>query len=89
MTTIKRRIRPVWHQTETVYDGRPLLVAETPHAILLRRKGTRLTLSVPWSIAYLRGATLAVQLQSLERSNRKRRKSAEKPFEIRRGGFLN
>lgn len=77
MTCIRRRIRPVWHQTEIVYDGRPLLVAETPHAVLLRRKGTRLTLSVPWAIAYLKGASIKAQLNALEKQNRKRRQRAE------------
>lgn len=59
------------------YDGRPILVAETPVALLCRRKGTRLTLSIPWSMAYLRGATLAAQSLALAKANKKRRKEPQ------------
>ncbi len=57
------RCRPfgkhVYHQTDSRCEGRPLLVAETADALLLRLKGCREVLALPWSIAHIKAAYLA------------------------------
>lgn len=63
MTKCKLKIRPVWHETATVVDGRALCVAERPSCILLRLKGTRTTLMLPWSTVFLRAAAMRAQEQ--------------------------
>lgn len=85
MTRIRFRSRPVWHETGLVdsQTGRPFLVAESPSALLLRLKGTRQVLSLPWNIAYLRAATLQAQMNQLNKINRKRASKRE----VKRGGI--
>jgi hypothetical protein len=72
MTRCKYRSNPVWHETRAVYDGRLLLVAETPSNLLIRRKGTRQVLALPWTIAHLRACTLKAQALAIEKINRRR-----------------
>jgi len=74
MTRIKYRMRPIWHETGLVEStsGRPYLVAESPAELLLRLKGTRQTLRLPWNVAFLRAATLAAAMGRLNKINRRR-----------------
>ena len=60
MTKVKYKSRPVWHETHTAdrMTGRLFLIAESPGALLIRLKGTRQVLDLPWSLCYLRAATL-------------------------------
>ena len=53
MTKIRYRINPVWHETNLVdsQSGRPFCVAERPSHLLIRLKGTRTVVSLPWNIA--------------------------------------
>lgn len=77
MTKIKYKIKPTWRETGMDYDGRPMLIAQTPSNILLRLKGTRQVLELPYSIAYLRAAQITCNLLQLERArNRKARKAS-------------
>jgi hypothetical protein len=72
MTSIRYRSKPVWHETGMHESGRPLLVAESPCNLLIRRKGTRQVLSLPWTMAYLRAATLEAARIRLEKINKRR-----------------
>lgn len=73
MTRIKFKLNPVWHESGVEYQGRPLLVAETPHNILIRRKGTRQVLSLPITLAYLRAAQIEDQTSRISRGKRRGR----------------
>lgn len=53
MTRMKQRERPIWHQSHAAERGREILAAESPHNCLLRLKGTRAVLHVPWTAIYL------------------------------------
>lgn len=53
MTSMKLRERPIWHQSHAAERGREILAAESPHNCLLRLKGTRAVLKVPWTAIYL------------------------------------
>lgn len=72
MTKIKLRAKPIWHETRMFEGGRELVVAETPVNLLMRRKGTRQVLQLPWNIAYLRAATLKAAQLRLDKINRKK-----------------
>ena len=56
MTKVRYRPRPVWHETRADWDGRTLVVRETPSNVLIRRKGTRQVLSLPWRFIFLQKA---------------------------------
>lgn len=71
MTRCKLKIRPVWHETSTIIDNRALCVAERPSCVLLRLKGTRTTLMLPWSAVFLRAATMRAQEQVKAKLNRR------------------
>lgn len=74
MTKIKYRSRPVWHETGLIdrMSGRMYVVAESPASLLIRLKGTRTILDLPWSMAFLRAAQLKVALANLNKVNKKR-----------------
>lgn len=74
MTPIRFKSKPVWHETGIIdrMSGRAFAVAETPAALLVRLKGTRTVLELPWSVAYLRAAQLKAALLNLQKINRKR-----------------
>ncbi len=67
MTKIPHRDNPVYHETRLLQDGRAIIVAETPNALLLRLKGTRQVLSLPWSKAFLVAATMEADLHRIHR----------------------
>jgi hypothetical protein len=73
MTHIKFKIRPVWHETDIVIDGRPCLVSERPACLLLRLKGTRSTLMLPWGVAFIKAAMLRAEAQVKSKVGRRRR----------------
>jgi len=75
MTKVRYKSNPTWHETHTVTDGRAICVAETPSNLLLRLKGTRQILELPWSMAYLRAATMRAQLNRLQKFNERRARS--------------
>jgi hypothetical protein len=72
MTKIKYKIKPTWHEAQADYMGRALLVAQTPHNILLRRKGTRQTLTLPLSVAFLKAAQMTEQTIRINKISRGR-----------------
>jgi hypothetical protein len=82
MTRVRFRSKPCWHESEVIdwQTGRTFCVAESPAALLIRLKGKRQTLSLPWSIAYLRAATLKASADALAKSNGK-----HKPVQVTRG----
>jgi hypothetical protein len=71
MTKCKAKIRPTWHETNTVIDGRALCIAERPSCLLMRLKGTRTTLMLPWSTAHLRAAVLRADQQAMVKRRRR------------------
>ena len=76
MTIVKRRDNPVWHDTGLLDrgSGRTYLVAETPMQLLMRMKGTRTVVKLPWNIAYMRAAWIEAERIKRERlQNRKAR----------------
>lgn len=79
VTRVKYRSRPVWHET-ALFDhssGRAYCVAETPVNLLVRLKGTRQVLKLPWSLAYLKAAWIEAASIRLEKINaRKARRKA-------------
>jgi hypothetical protein len=74
MTQIRYRHRPVWHETGLIdsHSGRKLCVAESPAALLIRLKGTRQQLELPWNIAWFRAATLKAAVLRLGKINKRR-----------------
>jgi hypothetical protein len=75
MTKVRRRGEEVWHETEACIDGRAIVVAETSHNLLLRCKGRRQTLSLPWTLAFLRAAEAEAAMQRrLKREEAKQKK---------------
>lgn len=70
MTKCRHKIRPVWHETATIIDGRPLCVAERPSCVFLRLKGTRQTLMLPWGVAFIKAATNRAQEQAKAKTRR-------------------
>ena len=74
MTRIKYRDKPVWHETGLHYDGRAIAVAESPAKLLLRLKGTRQVLEIPWTVAFIRAAMMkAASIADEKKRNRKNR----------------
>lgn len=73
MTKIKYRDKPVWHETGETFENSSVLVAEEPDALLLRLKGTRQTLRLPWRQAYIKAAFLAADLNVARRKTQVRR----------------
>lgn len=53
MFKMKPRDKPLWHESHAAEKGREICAAEAPHNCLLRLKGTRQVLSIPWSAIYL------------------------------------
>jgi hypothetical protein len=83
MHVIRYKDRPIWHETGLIDSGtgRPYLVAESPANLLIRLKGTRQALSLPWNLAYLRAATLAAAMVRLNKINKRRT--------VRRGALVS
>jgi hypothetical protein len=75
MTRIKRDDKPRWRETAITERGRALCVANTPTELLIRAKGTRTVIPIPWALVWLR----ACELQALHLSTRRPR--------IRRGAL--
>jgi hypothetical protein len=63
MTTIKPRLKAVYHESPAVEDGRAVCVAETPAGMLLRLKGTRQSVLMPWGLAYQTAARIEAENQ--------------------------
>jgi hypothetical protein len=74
MTRIKYKSKPTWHECGVIdrMTGRVFVVAESPASLLIRLKGTRMVLELPWGMAYLRAATLKASLLSIQKVNRRR-----------------
>jgi chromosome condensin MukBEF complex kleisin-like MukF subunit len=73
MTRIADRKTKLQAETSAVYRGRPLVVELTPHYVLVREKGTRQGLSVPWLAVHELG--LKLQARSVAREIPVRRSS--------------
>jgi hypothetical protein len=81
MTRMKLKAHPTWHETGCLdrQSKRPILAAEEPQCLLLRLKGTRQILRLPWNTAWTRAAWIAGGVALQERCRRRR---------IRRGIFV-
>lgn len=80
MTAIKFKQKPRWRETAVVdsMTRRLIVVACEPQSILLRLKGTRQVLRVPFGVAFLRGAMLEAARIRMEKINaRKARRRAK------------
>lgn len=82
MTRITYSAAPRWRETEVVTRDagrtRPLIVALEPTALLVRLKGTRMTLRMPYSTAFSQAAAMEARRRAAEKKiNRKLRR--EKP----------
>lgn len=74
MTRIKYKIKPVWHESGTVdsHSGRAMLIAESPANLLIRLKGTRQVLALPWTLCFLRAASLKAAMLRLDKMNKRK-----------------
>lgn len=65
--------KPTWHETGLTdhSTGRKICVAETPVNLLVRLKGTRTALQLPWSLAYLKAADLTAMELMKQRKQRR------------------
>ena len=77
MTRLIYHSAPRWRETEVVIRDRrvrPLVVAAQPSALMLRLKGTRGTLSIPYSPAYQLAARLeADRIRAEKKAARKKK----------------
>lgn len=82
MTRVRFRSKPCWHESEVIdrQTGRTFCVAESPAALLIRLKGKRQTLSLPWAVAYLRAATIKASADALAKGNKRKG-----PVQVTRG----
>lgn len=73
MTSIRYKSKPVWHQTGLLdrSSGRAICVAESPAALLIRLKGTRTTVQLPWNLCYLHGAFALANANRVAKKSRK------------------
>ena len=73
MTKVKFREKPLWKESSYYYANRDrvLLVALEPQALVLRLKGTRTTLRMPYSAAYATAAMLEAQRLRAEKKSKK------------------
>lgn len=82
MTQLRFTDSPRWRETQaavayTAGRRRAVLVALQPAALLLRLKGTRQVLTLPFGNAYLRAAILAAdESRAAKREARKRKRGA-------------
>ena len=90
MTQIKFKSKPTWHETGVVdrSSGRPILVAESPVSLLVRLKGTRQVLKVPWEMAYLRAAYAEADRLRREKREAKKAKAEQRKKERASGNRL-
>lgn len=74
MTEIKYKSKPVWHETglRDSGTGRAYCVAESPTALLIRLKGTRQVLTLPWTVAYIKAAWGEAARQRLIKINERK-----------------
>jgi hypothetical protein len=78
MTACKFKLKPTWHQTGADCQGRAICVAESPHNLLLRLKGTRQILRLPWGVALVKAAMLEASAARLRRINERKAKAKAK-----------
>ena len=75
MNRIKFRPKPIWRETEHVKQGREILLALEPCAVLVRLKGTRTTYRVPVETLYTLGATLEARRIMAEKKQAKKERT--------------
>lgn len=63
---------PVRRETSTLVRRRPLIVELTAHAAIIREKGRRDRITVPWDVAYEIGLKLRARELMAARNNAKR-----------------
>lgn len=61
MTKTQFRAHPIWHETSAEYDGRTLLVSESASCLMLRLKGTREIVELPYVTAFLKATMLKAE----------------------------
>jgi hypothetical protein len=76
MTTLKHTPKPRWRQTAAEERGRPVCVALQPHSLLLRLKGKRMILEMPFASAWTTAAGLAARVEIAPRFRRNVRRGA-------------
>ena len=52
MTSIRYRAKPLWRESSMHEKGRPILIAETPCNLLIRLKGLRQVMALPYGLLY-------------------------------------
>jgi hypothetical protein len=83
MTPVRKH--PVWHQTpamDTDNRPRPICVAETAAGLMLKLKGRRRVLCLPWARAWLAAARLAADA---ELATRQATRGSARRRRVRRG----
>jgi hypothetical protein len=75
MTRIADRKTKLYAETSAEYRGRALVVELTPHYVILREKGRRETVSVPWLAVHELGMKL--EARSVARKEPVRRRGAK------------
>lgn len=75
MFKIQFKPKPVWRETEHTRQGREILLALEPCAVLLRLKGTRTTYRVPVETLYTLGATLEARRIMAEKKQAKKERT--------------
>lgn len=80
MTPIRFRMKPTWHQTGTIDSGtnRPYVVAETPANLLIRLKGKRQVLRLPWTLCYLKAAWVEAARIKMDKVNARKAKQKDR-----------
>ena len=69
---VKIGITPRWRETHFSDRGRALCVALTPSNVLLRMKGTRTTLKLPWGIVLVKAAAVEASALRMQRIQERR-----------------
>ena len=63
-------LSPVRRETSTIYRRRSLIVELTAHAAIIREKGRRDRVTVPWDAAYELGLKLRARAARAEKRKR-------------------
>lgn len=79
MTRLTYQPSPRWRETEVIVRDRrirPLVVALQPAAVVIRLKGNRSTVSLPWSLAYQFACRLEADRRRAEKKAAKKKGGA-------------
>lgn len=72
MTKLKHRAKPLWRETMLLGErGQPYVVALQPEGLLIRRKGSRKPLLLPYGIAFVKAAMIQANKDRAEKKQRR------------------